>query len=66
MVELVSVFGTPCAIILSVAFGAGRVKSAVDELRRAVDRLDDAVRGIDNRTREIEERVARLEGRTEI
>jgi uncharacterized protein YoxC len=57
---------TPASIIFGVVFGAGRVKAAIDELRRAVDRLEAAVQLIETRTHEVEQRVARLEGKTEV
>ena len=53
---------TPASIIFGVVFGAGRVKAAIDELRRAVDRLEAAVQLIETRTHEVEQSVARVEG----
>ena len=55
---------TPASIVFGVVFGAGKVKAAIDELRRAVDRLEEAVKLIENRTHEMEQRVARLEGKS--
>tara|TARA_R100000655_G_scaffold95072_2_gene136835 strand:- start:4603 stop:4803 length:201 start_codon:yes stop_codon:yes gene_type:complete len=56
---------TPASILLGIVFSAGRVKSAIDELRRAVDKLENAVRLIDQRTHDVEQRLARLEGKAE-
>jgi hypothetical protein len=52
---------TPASILLGIVFSAGRIKSAIDELRRAVD----AVKLIDQRTQDVEQRLARLEGKSE-
>jgi chaperonin cofactor prefoldin len=56
---------TPASILLGIVFSAGRVKSAIDELRRAVDKLENAVRFIEARTHDVEQRLSRLEGKAE-
>ena len=37
---------TPISILVGIVYGAGRVRAAIDELRKAVDRLDMAVRAM--------------------
>ena len=63
--EVIAQVCTPLSILFAVVFGAGKVRSAIDELRRAVDRLDHAVRAIEDRSHDVEKGVARLEGRTD-